>query len=231
MDKNQVKQQLTRSINRLREKKGTISLSDIEAEVINNACLYYLENINKNNKKNTGLLDYLFGKKHKTQDANSVANMFTEAAMELFPNQYSKEQQLIANFGIINNVEWSGMWDFLRDYFQNNHGVAIDNLNNNSQVFHSSSHSRYESNKLVSKHEISRTITIRKSDNKEEWLISIHPSLTTKKSRLIDSNDDYKSFICPDMDYKFKATYGRDKDIVQFELHMTDRNVRIVYYA
>ena len=44
MDKEEAKRILLRSVSNLQERRGDITIGDLEAEVINNACLYILKN-------------------------------------------------------------------------------------------------------------------------------------------------------------------------------------------
>ena len=78
-------------------------MADVEAEVINNACLSILKN-------------------KDTQNAIIYAQIFTESAQELIP-QYSERESMSALMGIQQNVIMGWNVDFLRDYFQKNHGI------------------------------------------------------------------------------------------------------------
>lgn len=106
MNIQKAKEILSKSIQNLQTRRGQITMADVEAEVINNACLSILKN-------------------KDIANSMSYANIFTTAATELI-GQYSEREAVSAMMGIPQNVQWEGMWDFLRDYFQKNHGIQID---------------------------------------------------------------------------------------------------------
>ena len=139
------KQILAKSINNLQNRRGQITLEDVEAEVINNACLAILKN-------------------NEIHKATEYASIFSTAASNLI-SKYSQREISNALMGIPQNVQWEGMWDFLRDYFQKNHGIQIDNVETTPTIFYSTKHIRYENGNLITESEVARTIDfLRKSE-------------------------------------------------------------------
>ena len=157
MKKEEIKEILAMSI-LLREKKqglGTLVLSNIEEEVINNACLYILKA-----KKMGYIVDpkYIF----------SVSSLFTTCARELF-HEYTHQYEVIAIAQISQNLEWEGMWVYLRNYFYKHHEVSIDESSFNSIIFHSSFHCRYDDGILLDNGiKVLRTINLTFMNNNQE---------------------------------------------------------------
>ncbi len=78
----------------------------IDQEVIHNACLYILK-------------DKAWAR------ADEYALAFTSAASELV--EFYKDKYVDdAMRNIKKNVEWSELWDFLKDYFMERHKMDID---------------------------------------------------------------------------------------------------------
>lgn len=210
MNKETAKQVLAQSITNLQNRRGQITMADVEAEVINNACLNILKN-------------------KDTQNAIIYAQIFTESAQELIP-QYSEKEAMSALMGIQQNVLWDGMWDFLRDYFQKNHGIQIDEVETEPAIFYSNKHKRYENNSLVSESEVERTINLNFIDNKEVLVIGIAPSLSPKKSYKLEHNGNSVKYKGDDPDYLFAVTYDDFDEVEQFTLEMPNRGLKIVYF-
>ncbi len=210
MNKESAKQVLAQSITNLQNRRGQITMADVEAEVINNACLNILKN-------------------KDTQNAIIYAQIFTESAQELIP-QYSEKESMSALMGIQQNVLWDGMWDFLRDYFQKNHGIQIDEVETEPAIFYSNKHKRYENNSLVSESEVERTINLNFIDNKEVLVIGIAPSLSPKKSYKLERNGNSVKYKGDDPDYLFIVTYDDFDEVEQFTLEMPNRGLKIVYF-
>jgi hypothetical protein len=210
MNKESAKQVLAQSITNLQNRRGQITIADVEAEVINNACLNILKN-------------------KDTQNAIIYAQIFTESAQELIP-QYSEKESMSALMGIQQNVLWDGMWDFLRDYFQKNHGIQIDEVETEPAIFYSNKHKRYENNSLVTESEVERTINLNFIDNKEVLIIGIAPSLSPKKSYKLERNVNSVKYKGDDPDYLFTVTYDDFDEVEQFTLEMPNRGLKIVYF-
>lgn len=210
MNKESAKQVLAQSITNLQNRRDQITMADVEAEVINNACLNILKN-------------------KDTQNAIIYAQIFTESAQELIP-QYSEKESMSALMGIQQNVLWDGMWDFLRDYFQKNHGIQIDDVETEPSIFYSNKHKRYENNSLVSESEVERTINLNFIDNKEVLVIGIAPSLSPKKSYKLERNGNSVKYKGDDPDYLFTVTYDDFDEVKQFTLEMPNRGLKIVYF-
>ncbi|MBL7934185.1 MAG: hypothetical protein JNM51_00065 [Bacteroidia bacterium] len=101
------KEKLSESILRLHKRKGTLYIPDIEAEVINFTCLDLLQN----NK--TEIFDHM-----------NYAQIYSNIAKELF-KEYDDSHCAAAQMSVIQNMEWPGMRDFLKEYYQKNHGISI----------------------------------------------------------------------------------------------------------
>ena len=210
MNIQKAKEVIAHSISNLQTRRGQITIADVEVEVINNACLFILKN-------------------KDIANAMIYADFFTKAASELIP-QYSERETISAIMGIPQNVQWEGMWDFLRDYFQKNHGIQIDNVETTPSIFYSTRHERYENSILTSESEIERTINLSFINGKKEIVVSIEPSLSPKKGYRISNNQNQMQFKGFDPDYFFTVNFDTFDEVETFVLEMPNRNLKIVYF-
>jgi hypothetical protein len=113
MDEMFIYRKLVASLADFHHTHGDLPDEVLKAEVINNACL-----------------DILLLRRQGCQDRaqeNFIINTYIEVAREITP-VFDDRYAAIANVGIRQHVEWSGMWDFLDKYFKDNHGRCIDPL-------------------------------------------------------------------------------------------------------
>lgn len=230
MNKSQAKQHLIQSISNLEQRRVFLTISDVEAEVINNTCLFVLKKQKEKMRQGKTIKDLFLGAFNSTRDFNQITSAFTEAAMELFPGKYTEQHSLVATISIQQNVAWEGMWDFLRDYFQKNHGIQIDDTETKSAIFYSTKHKRYENRTLISESEAERNINLNFIDNKQELLVSIKPTLSPKISHLISKNNNIFKYKGYDPDYLFTVNFDEFNVVEQFTLEMPNRNLKIVYF-
>lgn len=113
MDEMSIYRQLVASLADFHHIHGSLPDEVVKAEVINNACLDIL-------------LLRRRGRHDKAQES-FIINTYIEVAREIAP-AFDERYAVIANVGIRQHVEWEGMWDFLRNYFKDNHGKCIDSL-------------------------------------------------------------------------------------------------------
>ena len=132
--------------------------------------------------------------------------------------------------GIQQNIAWDGMWVFLVEYFQKNHGIEIDEGNYEPATFYSTKHERYENGNFSSVSEIERTIRLNFSTDKSELVVSIEPSLSPKKSFLKKEKTNKFIYQGTDPDYVFNVYFGDFGEVTKFTLKMPTRNLKIVYY-
>jgi hypothetical protein len=216
MNIDMAKQILAKSIINLEQRrgKGTIIVSDVEAEVINNACLYILKR----------------QKEGKSFDSMFIAQTFTNAACSIIP-QYQEQHAMIALMGIQQNVAWEGMWNYLRDYFRKNHGIQIDSITVAPKVFYSTSHERYENGILVNDGPADRTINLSFANANKELMVSIEPTLSPKSSVLFKQEEKKFIYIGTDPDYKFMVLFDAFDEIEKFILELPNRKIRIEYFG
>jgi hypothetical protein len=229
MNKETAKQLLQESITNLQNRRDQITMADFEAEVINNACLYILKNQKDKMRKGDTIESMFMGALDAYQDFLPIAKAFTDGAMEVFPG-YTIKEAMAATMGIQQNLTWDGMWDFLRDYFQKNHGIEIDDVETISSIFYSNKHKRYENGILTSESDVERTINLNFINDKEELLVSIAPSLSPKKSYRISSSSYSPQYKGYDPDYLFSIAYDRNSEIISFTLEMPNRSLKIIYF-
>lgn len=203
---------LAESINRLSKIRENLTITDIEAEVINNACLLYLKE-----KKNGNSIPIY-----------SLSSAFTNAAKDLFPGDYVNAEVTAAQLHIPNNVKWDGMWDFLRKYFLENHHIKIDDIETETKDFNSIKHERYEFEQKVSEENIERLVSIDYLDD-DDIMVRISPTLSPKKAFLFSSNNNTHTYNSYDGTYEFIIELDFMEEIEKFILKIPSRQLRIEY--
>jgi len=115
------KQLLLQSTKGLKVNNNVVTIEMIEADVINQACFGILIEFKLDLHK------FSYPKNH-AENIISYTESFTKAAMNLYPNQYTAGLAIIGTNAIHSNLQWEGMWDFLKEYFQTNLGFCIDDI-------------------------------------------------------------------------------------------------------
>jgi hypothetical protein len=111
MDEMVIYRKLVASLASFHQIHGTLPDEALKSEVINNACLDILQLRKK-------------GQRDRAQE-NDIINTYIEVAREIAP-VFDDRYAAIANVGIRQHVEWSGMWDFLESYFRDTHHRGIE---------------------------------------------------------------------------------------------------------
>ena len=111
MDEMVIYRKLVASLANFHHIHGSLPDEALKSEVINNACLDILVMRKQ-------------GRRDRAQE-NLIIKTYIEVAREITP-VFDDLYASIANVGIRQHVEWSGMWDFLKKYFNDNHQRCID---------------------------------------------------------------------------------------------------------
>jgi hypothetical protein len=212
MNKDSAKIILAKSLENLHKRKGGITIENVDAEVINLACYEILKN------RRTG----------KIVNESLIAEAFTSAGQELI-KEYTSERATIGSFGILQNVEWEGMWDFLRNYFNKNHALSIDGIELENVTFYSTIHRRYEHNELVTESQAERVVNLVFTNNRKEVLISVEPTLSAKAANLTSTNSNISIYNGTDPDYRFTIEFDQFSEISQFTMELLPRELKIIY--
>ena len=101
-------QELGKYILNLEKRKGNLVISDIEAEVINYTCLQLLK------EGKTDSFEFM-----------EYAEKYSKYAEEMF-DSYDSSHSAAAQMGVIQNMEWAGMKNFVKEYYKNNHGLTVN---------------------------------------------------------------------------------------------------------
>ncbi len=157
----------------------------------------------------------------------SIFREYMNSASEIFEGM---EDQTTGLPGFIGTLQWDGLWDFLANYFQNNLGISIDNVEREVVKFDSFRHIRYENNLFISESEVERKIAIIFSNNKKTCQVEISPTLSPKQANLHAVSGNTYSYIGTDPDYLFVIDFDQFDNIEKFSLILTNRNVRIDYF-
>jgi hypothetical protein len=218
------------SLTNLQQRRGQVTLADLEAEVINNVCLAILRK-EKQAQQNKKSIEELFSVALSSiQLVVPYTQAFTEAAA-LLSDKYRDREATMAIFGVQQNIAWEGMWDYLREYFQKNHGIQIDSEATSAHTFYSLVHRRYENGSLTAESKVERTINFSFIGNDhEEVLVSIEPTLSPKKGYLIEKSSSFKKYKGYDPDYLFTIHFGDFDEVERFILEMPKRLLMIEYF-
>lgn len=209
MTQQQAVNTLLKSLQNLQHRKGQLTIDQVEAEVINLSCLEIL-------------------KSRQHLRATEITEMFTSAAKQLIP-AYTDQRAMVATFGVMQNIGWDGMWDFLKNYFLSNHGINIDDTAADSIIFYSARHERYENNIMVADTPADRNIDLFFTNEKQVVTVNIMPTLSPKKATLIDVRGSNYIYRGTDPDYKFTVCFDEIGEVTKFILEMPNRMLRIEY--
>ena len=133
MTRPQAYRQLKLSLADLRSRQGEATISDVEAEVINLACLeVFRRRRSQDFSAGKGLLDInIFAMREYAEQeveyAEQVVTHFADAAQELYQS-YDSSHATIASMQVQQNCAWEGMWEFLRKYFREKHEFDIEDI-------------------------------------------------------------------------------------------------------
>jgi hypothetical protein len=228
ISKEEAKNILKESIRSLFLRKQQVTSTDLEAEVINLACLHIIKKRKQkllSVKDDTEFLNVMLD---SMKDSIPISKHFVDSALELYPNNYNSSHAINALQGIQNNITWDGMWDFLRTYFKEKHDYDIDNEVIKNYLFKSTNHSRYENEKLISSGPAEREIKIVFIGDLK-IMVSIDPTLSPKTAWFIgDKNSFSHLYKGEDEDYQFILKYNSN-DLNSFTLILKSRQLKIVY--
>lgn len=99
-----------------------INGQQLQAECINNACLYYLK---EKHKAYSGLNALRMFNPFDKIEPTEVGRIFGEATKLIVP-QYNDAMVANASLAVLQNSQWEGMWEFLEKYFEKNHKLDIN---------------------------------------------------------------------------------------------------------
>lgn len=228
MDKIKAKNILEKGLKNIQNREGQLTLQDVEAEVINQACRYLIQNYSEQIESvhDINQIGSVFMNNTQFQP---IALMFVDAASEIFPNDFGNDERKAAFGGIYSNISWAGMWDFLRDYFQKRHGEAIDNVKSDPMIFYSKKHKRYENGVQVSETEVERNVNLNFFNGQSEVIVSIEPTLSAKKGFLISNNNNTLIYNGADPDYRFTIKFDKYDEVEEFVLELPNRAIKLYY--
>jgi len=212
IDVQKVYKQLGDSLVDLKKRKGQLTLDNVCAEVINNACLDILRE-RKNNS-------------HDTKVEKEIRMVYIACAKKIFPD-FSDKYVDASLTGITQNVEWGEMWNFLRQYFKENHDMNIDSIRTTLQTFTSNKQSKYQDDNLIATATDLRVVKVEYLDMMN-ILISIDPNVSLKSAELTGTIAGIGIFQCEDPDYKFEI-HGYPFPITKVVAHRVDKDSKIVY--
>lgn len=229
MNVDEARQILTQSITNLEKRKGGITRGDLEAEVINNACLAIIKDQNDNLAKGASIKEMLVGALNSSQDYYPIARAFVQAAKQLLPEYFNRDEEEVVLLGIEENLAWDGMWEFLIDYFQENHGIKIDGKELRPVLFFSDKQKTYESALLVEEVEKEKTVFIGFSLNRQKMRVKIDPDLPSTKCILVQENKKILKYKNEKLNYYFTINYDEYNEVESFVWDKLDENKEIIY--
>jgi hypothetical protein len=165
-------------------------------------------------------------------DTREVFIKYTKAALLAIPDY----QEAVNNpkyssmyLGFAQTVEWDGLWNFLREYFESKLGIKIDNEERKIFRYDSSTHKRYEEGNLVGTWEALRKVVINLSPDMKNGQFSISESLSNKEAHLISIDGNKYTYVGNDPDFMFEFVLDSFSNVESFSLIRIDRNLRIDY--
>jgi hypothetical protein len=161
-------------------------------------------------------------------DSWEVLEGYAEAANEMIPNLNFNAE--LFNPGYPMTIEWDGLWEFLQQYFNSKLGWSIDDEELVTERFDSSSHTREEAGKFVSKSEVKRKVEFMFKNDKKVLVVRISETLSDKKALLESENGNKKVYRGTDPDYRFTIVYDLFGSIEEFILDVLPRKLRITYH-
>ena len=229
MNRDKARQILTESITNLEKRNGSITQGDLEAEVINNACLAIIKNQNEKIGNGKSIKDLLLGALNSSEDYYPIANAFIDAAKELLPEYFSEEEVDVVTTGIEQNIAWDGMWDFLIDYFKRNHGINIDSSESSTAFFFSERQQKYEGGFLIEDTKNDKTVYISFDSKKEKIIVSIDPDLPENEALLIGKEKKTLRYCNDKNNHIFSINFDEFDEIESFVLDLPYKNTEIIY--
>ncbi len=230
MNKEKARQILTQSITNLEKRNNGITQGDIEAEVINNACLAIIKNQNEKIGRGNSIKEIILGALNSTEDYYPIAKAFIHAAQELLPEYFTDEDAELAMLGIEQNLAWEGMWEFLIDYFQKHHGITITDNESTPLFFFSARQEKYEFGILTSDTDSEKTVSIIFSNDYKEVVVDIESDLPVIKGYLINKENNRLKYRNKELNYVFTITFDDFEDVESFVVEMVDQNSEVIYF-
>ncbi len=230
MNKEKARQILTQSITNLEKRNNGVTQGDIEAEVINNACLAIIKNQNEKIGNRNSIKEIILGALNSTQDYYPIAKAFINAAKELLPEYFTDEDAELAMMGIEQNLAWEGMWEFLIDYFQKQHGIKITNNDSTPLFFFSARQKKYEFGILTSDTDAEKTVSIIFSNDYSEVVVDIESDLPVIKGYLLSKEKNQLKYRNDKLNYVFTITFDEYEDVESFVIDMVDQNSEVIYF-
>ncbi|MFW6310079.1 MAG: hypothetical protein ACOC1D_03170 [Prolixibacteraceae bacterium] len=230
MDTDRARKILTHSITNLEKQKGSITQGDLEAEIINHACLAILKNQNEKVGSGNSIKDILLGALNSTQENESIAHSFINAAKELLPEYFSDEEAEMVMKGIEQNLEWDGIWNFLKDYFTANHGIHIENDESVPIIFFSERQETFKNGILLAQSKRETTIFINFDKDYRYVMVKIDPDLPRQKGILISRDENTLQYKSLNKHYIFTIHYDEYDEVKEFIFEDIGRQTEIHYY-
>lgn len=211
-------------------RKGSINIDEMEAEVNFQCCRYVLENFGDKVRSVAEINRINDVVDHNKQSFHQIITDFLRAGATMFPDNWQVDKDGIFIHMIAANLSWSGMWDHLVTYFMKAHGEDIDESSKESLIFYSQLHRRFEHNVFKSESQVERNVNITFFNDGEYAMISIEPSLSNKKAFLVTREGDKLTFRGEDQEYRFVMELDSYEEIEKFTLELVNRGLRIEYF-
>lgn len=223
-----IKSKLREAFNNLIQRQSELTLEDIEPEIINQACKFIIENHKEeiNSVHDINLISSVVNDNLKFLP---IAKQFVDFGSENFPDYYTEMHQNVALSAICSNISWKGMWAHLRNYFQKKHGYSIDTVESKPTIFYSTSLSRFENDVKVNTSVVERNINVNYFNDRNEMIVSIEPTLSTKKGKLHSKDNNTLIYHGLDPDYIFYIKLDRYDEIEEFILELPNSKLKLVY--
>ena len=107
------------------KRNGNLTKENLKIEIQNNICLYFLINQRIQANAQTNLSDMMQNILNNAQNTNPIIKVFTDAAKEMFHENYNEKDALITLLDVNEILEEKDSWLFLKQYFMKYHNHEI----------------------------------------------------------------------------------------------------------
>lgn len=226
-NQDEIIEKLTNSFSNLISKKGRITISDIQLDVINWACHEIISERNKNiGTGNTININAII---QSAQDTIPIANTYTSAA-KLIIKEYTDVHALHDIQEIQFKSTWAPMWDVLRKYFKEIHEISIDNVSLTNYNFKPKRFKRILNGEITEESGFSYELNIEFQNDKKQLTLTL--PMGVKTGCVIKTNELSDYYIGDEEDYNIEIFYESSKKekIKDLTIYQTKTGSELHYF-
>jgi hypothetical protein len=226
------------SFNHLVETNEEVTMSDLEAEVINLASFLYLKDAPEIdfelNYLESDLVDEVEG------GNPSIITQVTAAATMLFPRDYTSADAALANQAVLMNLRVMGLDDysaFLKAYFLSKHKIALvddNDYNVRTEIFKSPVNSLWQKENgkevMVSDSDTDREVICKFNSETGDFDVLINPYNPNVKGKIFFRGRSLIRGMSHDKTRMFEFLFDDDSDMEEVIMHRLDKGDLVKYH-